>query len=80
VTAGEKRSQSLGFIRTGRYAKDLLDKRNHRARPVDRDLFLLETSVPGISPRENVVAGRTAIGVVQSISQTAKNSLTTSFA
>lgn len=33
---------------TGRDAKDLLDERDPHAWPLDRDPFLLETSVPGI--------------------------------
>ena len=37
-----------GYICTGRDAKDLLGERDADAWPLDRDPFLLETSVPGI--------------------------------
>jgi len=37
-----------GYICTGRDAKDLLGGREADAWPLDRDPFLLETSVPGI--------------------------------
>ena len=37
-----------GYICTGRDAQDLLGEREADAWPLDRDPFLLETSVPGI--------------------------------
>jgi thioredoxin reductase (NADPH) len=37
-----------GYICTGRDAKDLLGEREADAWPLERDPFLLETSVPGI--------------------------------